>query len=70
MARVAARVTDKRVLKLIRAFLKSGVMEDGLGVVAPGPGQSPIGYFKGTTVPVSPVGYTWFDAMASYLSFL
>src|SRR5580704_265611 len=25
MARVAARVTDKRVLKLIRAFLKSGV---------------------------------------------
>ncbi|HEY2529827.1 MAG TPA: group II intron maturase-specific domain-containing protein, partial [Xanthobacteraceae bacterium] len=30
MARVAARVTDKRVLKLIRAFLKVGVMEDGL----------------------------------------
>src|SRR6476619_1568128 len=30
MARVAARVTDKRVLKLIRAFLKSGVMEEGL----------------------------------------
>src|ERR1700752_921722 len=30
MARVAGRVTDKRVLKLIRAFLKSGVMEDGL----------------------------------------
>src|SRR5712675_1439143 len=30
MARVAARVTDKRVLKLIRAFLKSGVMEHGL----------------------------------------
>ena len=30
MARVAARVTDKRALKLIRAFLKSGVMEDGL----------------------------------------
>ena len=31
MARVAARVIDKqRVLKLIRAFLKSGVMEDGL----------------------------------------
>src|SRR6478609_10685366 len=31
MARVAARVTDKRVLKLIRAFLKAGVLEDGLG---------------------------------------
>src|SRR5437660_8967049 len=30
MARVAARVTDKRVLKLIRAFLKAGVVEDGL----------------------------------------
>ena len=30
MARVATRVTDKRGLKLIRAFLKAGVMEDGL----------------------------------------
>src|SRR5689334_19959417 len=30
MARVAARVSDKRVLKLIRAFLKAGVVEDGL----------------------------------------
>src|SRR6201994_1238737 len=30
MARVAARVTDKRVLKLIRAFLTAGVMENGL----------------------------------------
>src|ERR1700731_3940664 len=30
MAPVAARVTDKRVLKLIRAFLKAGVVEDGL----------------------------------------
>jgi RNA-directed DNA polymerase len=30
MARIAERLSDKRVLKLIRAFLTAGVMEDGL----------------------------------------
>ena len=30
MGRMAKRVNDKRVLKLIRAFLNAGVMEDGL----------------------------------------
>src|SRR6201997_3967101 len=30
MARVAERLSDKRVLRLIRAFLKAGVMENGL----------------------------------------
>src|SRR5262244_139832 len=30
MAAIAERVADKRMLKLIRAFLKAGVMEDGL----------------------------------------
>ncbi len=30
MARIAERVRDKRVLKLIRAFLRAGVMEGGL----------------------------------------
>jgi RNA-directed DNA polymerase len=30
MARIAHRVSDKRLLKLIRAFLTAGVMEDGL----------------------------------------
>jgi len=30
IGRIAARVSDQRVLKLIRAFLKAGVMEDGL----------------------------------------
>jgi RNA-directed DNA polymerase len=30
IARIAARVSDQRMLKLIRAFLKAGVMEDGL----------------------------------------
>jgi RNA-directed DNA polymerase len=30
MGQIAKRVEDKRVLKLIRAFLNAGVMEDGL----------------------------------------
>lgn len=30
MARVAVRVADKRLLKLIRAFLNAGILEDGL----------------------------------------
>ena len=30
MARIAGRITDKRLLKLIRAFLNAGVMENGL----------------------------------------
>src|SRR6201981_2596911 len=30
MAAMARRVSDKRVLRLIRAFLESGVMENGL----------------------------------------
>ena len=30
MAKIAERVSDKRFLKLIRSFLRAGVMEDGL----------------------------------------
>jgi RNA-directed DNA polymerase len=41
MARVAERVGDKRLLKLLRAFLNAGVMEDGL--VSPTPEGTPQG---------------------------
>jgi RNA-directed DNA polymerase len=41
LAAVAKRVADKRMLKLIRAFLKAGVMEDGL--VGPGDEGRPQG---------------------------
>jgi RNA-directed DNA polymerase len=30
MSRLASRITDKRILKLIRAFLRAGIFEDGL----------------------------------------
>jgi RNA-directed DNA polymerase len=30
MGQIAKRIEDKRLLKLIRAFLNSGVMENGL----------------------------------------
>ncbi len=30
MAKLAERISDKRLLKLIRAFLTAGVMENGL----------------------------------------
>ena len=35
MSRVARRVNDKRLLKLFRAFLNSGVMIDGLTSATP-----------------------------------
>jgi RNA-directed DNA polymerase len=34
MGQIAKRVEDKRLLKLIRAFLSAGVMENGLSAPA------------------------------------
>jgi len=47
LARIAERVSDKRLLKLIRAFLRAGVMENGL--VSPAEEGTPQGG------PLSPV---------------
>src|ERR1700726_1841852 len=47
LAAVAERVADKRMLKLIRAFLKAGVMEDGL--------VSPVGEGTPQGGPLSPL---------------
>lgn len=33
MSRLASRITDKRTLKLIRAFLRAGIFEDGLRTI-------------------------------------
>ena len=41
MGRIAERIEDKRLLKLIRAFLNAGVMENGL--VSPGMEGTPQG---------------------------
>ena len=41
MSRLATRIGDKRVLKLIRRFLSAGVMIDGL--VSPAPKGTPQG---------------------------
>src|SRR5258706_14766379 len=44
MAKIAERVSDKRLLKLIRAFLRAGVMENGLvSAVDEGTPQGEIG---------------------------
>jgi RNA-directed DNA polymerase len=67
MARVAARVTDERVLKLILAFLNAGVMEDSLvGPVDEGTPQggppSPLFSYLSTLTRSCPDGVTVFAA--------
>src|SRR3974390_3739232 len=47
MAKLAERISDKRMLKLIRAFLQAGVMEDGVG--------SPVGEGTPQGGPLSPL---------------
>jgi RNA-directed DNA polymerase len=47
MARIAQRVSDKRMLKLIRAFLEAGVLEGGL--------VSPVGEGTPQGGPLSPL---------------
>src|SRR5213594_3710741 len=47
MAKIAGRVSDKRLLKLIRAFLRAGVMEHGL--------VSPVGEGTPQGGPLSPL---------------
>jgi RNA-directed DNA polymerase len=42
MGRIANRIEDKRLLKLIRAFLNAGVMENGL--VSPSVEGTPQGH--------------------------
>ena len=42
MGRIAKRIEDKRLLKLIRTFLNAGVMENGL--VSPSGGRDPTGW--------------------------
>lgn len=60
MAQIAKRVEDKRLLKLIRAFLKAGVMENGL--VSPSVEGTPQG---GPLSPCSAIS-CWMRSIASW----
>jgi RNA-directed DNA polymerase len=55
MASIAQRISDKRLLKLIRSFLTAGVMEDGL-VGKRGGGRDAARRSSFTTVEQSGVG--------------